>query len=155
MPLPAIRQPVILEGLRGSQAAEQGKNYRLLVDLAQMEQKSGHRLYFSDSTDYRILLRGAKTQKTSDGKIIGEVDPLEVKFDGGFLDVEDEETIRLLDKNPARGREFFTYDDVKAMHDEATEKKLDEVLSAISPDSVEKLKQRLDAKSFNLGKKSK
>lgn len=155
MALPALRQPVVLDGYRGSGLGDPNKNYRLLVDLAKMQPKEGHSIYFSPSGDLRLLLRGAKVMKTRDGRITGETDPLEVKFEGGFLDTEDAEAVEILNAHKRRGSLFFSYDDVMAMQDEAVEKKLDEVLSAVSPAGMEKLKQKLDAKGFNLGKKSK
>jgi len=155
MALPALRQPVVLDGYRGSGLGDPSKNYRLLVDLAKMEPKKGQFVFMSPSNDYRILLRGAKTIKTRGGQVTGEIDPLEVKFESGYFITDDEETGELLMKSPLRGRMFFAFDDVVAMQDETNEKKVDEILSAVSEKGLERLKQKLDAKSFNLGKKSK
>jgi len=120
-----------------------------------MEPKKGQFVFMSPSNDYRILLRGAKTIKTRGGQVTGEIDPLEVKFESGYFITDDEETGELLMKSPLRGRMFFAFDDVVAMQDETNEKKVDEILSAVSEKGLERLKQKLDAKSFNLGKKSK
>lgn len=155
MSLPALRQPVVLDGYRGSGVGDPSKNYRLLVDLKRIEPKKGQYVFLSPSSDYRVLLRGAKTIKTRGGQITGEIDPLEVKFESGFFTTEDEETGELLMKSPQRGKQFFDYDSVVQMQDDANEKKIEEVLSAVSEKGLERLKQKLDAKSFNLGKKTK
>jgi hypothetical protein len=120
-----------------------------------MEPKPGQFVFLSPSAEYRILLRGYKTLKTRGGQITGEVDPLEVKFESGFYTTTDEETGELLMKSPLRGRMFFAYEDVVVMQDEANEKKIEEVLSAVSEKGLERLKQKLNAKSFNLGNKTK
>lgn len=155
MALPALRQPVVLDGYRGSGVGDPSKNYRLLVDLQRLEPKPGQYVFLSPSSDYRVLLRGAKTLKTRGGQITGEIDPLEVKFESGFFITDDEETGELMMKNPQRGRQFFDYASVVEMQDEANEKKIEEVLSAVSDKGLARLKQRLDAKGFNLGKKAK
>lgn len=155
MALPALRVPVVLDGYRGAGVGDPSKNYRLLVDLSRLTPKPGQFVYLSPSSDLRLLLRGAKTVKTRGGQITGEIEPLEVKFESGFFVTEDKETGELMDAHFMRGKLFFTHDDVVAMQDEANEKKIDEVLSAVSEKGMERLRQKLDAKGFNLGKKSK
>src|SRR3990167_3153323 len=136
MQLPVLRTPVVLDGYRGSGVGDPAKNYRLLVDLSRIEPKAGQFVFLSPSNDLRLLLRGARTMKTSTGQITGEIDPLEVKFEGGFLVTEDAEIGNILMKHRERGKLFFAHEDVTQMHDEANEKKIEEVLSAVDRKSV-------------------
>lgn len=151
MALPALRQPVVLDGYRGSGVGDPNKNYRLLVDLNKIDLKPGQAAFYSDSNGLRLLLAGAKTVKDSQRRVISETEPLEVRFENGFLVTDDPETIKLMMAHPQRGKLFYSHDDLMGMQDAAHEKRVEEVLSALSPAGFTKLKQKLNEKSFNLG----
>jgi hypothetical protein len=151
--IPALRTPVVLDGYRGSGVGDPNKNYRLLVDLSRLKLEEGQAVFLSPSNDYRLLLRGAKTQKTKQGQIIGEIDPLEVKFENGMLLTSDQEVIGMLMKHPQRHKLIFAQEDIESMQAEVHEKKIEEILSAVGEKGMERLKQKLDAKGFNLTKK--
>lgn len=152
--IPSIRVPQVLEGPRGSGLGDPSKQYLLLTDLAKLAPKNGEAVFLSPSTDLRILLRGAKTIKDRDGRVIGEFDPLEVKFEGGLLRTNDAQTAELLMASPLRGKSFYAYEDVVGMKDKSDEKQLEAFLSSASPEVVKRLEQMVSEKSFNLGKKT-
>jgi hypothetical protein len=152
--IPALRTPVVLDGYRGSGVGDPNKNYRLLVDLSRLQLQKGQTVFLSPSNDLRLLLRGARTMKTKQGQITGEIDPLEVKFENGLLVIDDSETDDILMKHPQRKKLFFAREDIEAMQDDVNERKMEEILSAVGDQGIERLKQKLEAKGFNLSRKS-
>lgn len=153
--IPSIRTPQVLEGPRGSGLGNPSRNFLLLTDLAKIRPKEGEFVFLSPSTDLRMLLRGAKTIKDRDGRVIGENEPLEVKFEGGFLRTDDSVAGEFMMKHPQRGKLFFAHEDVASMKDESDKKQLEAFMSAASEETISRLKQMVTEKSFNLGKKDK